>query len=151
MTPLQVLQQVLSDPENAENVRPLCSPDFKYVSLNYENADLKKILPWAGTHAGYEGITETFKGVNTYWTRDSFEPHAGFDDGENVALFGSFTLRSKNLDKSCVSPFAVYAKVKDGKLTYMQYMEDTFGTTSTFITGGNWTFKVLPDKAEFEV
>jgi hypothetical protein len=28
------------------------APDVTYVSLNYDNPDLKKIMPWAGTSRG---------------------------------------------------------------------------------------------------
>jgi len=150
MTPTQVLQQVLKDPTNPEKVRSLVAPDFTYVSLNYENKDLQKVLPWTGTHKGYEGITETFKGVNKYWSVDKFEPQATFDDGENVAMFGSFTLTSKTLKKTRTSPFAIFAKVKDGKLTYFQYMEDTVATIDTFKTGGTWKFKANPDGGDVE-
>ena len=43
------------------------------------------------------------------------------------------------------SPFAVFAKVKDGKCTYMLFMEDTFATGASFRSGGSWTFHSNPD------
>lgn len=125
MTPLQVIQKILSDPRNPGVAQPLCAPDVKYVSLNYENSDLKKVLPWAGTHIGFQGIIETFTNVNRYWSVDKFQTQASFDDGENVAIFGRFTTTSVTLKKTMTSPFAILAKVKDGKAVYLQFMEDT--------------------------
>ncbi|MGJ3256471.1 MAG: nuclear transport factor 2 family protein [Alcanivorax sp.] len=147
MTPTQTVQKLLEDPANPEHVHQYLSDDFVYVSLNYKNENLKKVMPWAGTHQGPSGFTDTFKGVEEHWIRDEFTPQAAFDDGENVAIFGSFTLRSRTQDKACQSPFAIFAKVNsNGKVTYFQYMEDTFGTADTFRTGGEWVLQTLPDK-----
>jgi hypothetical protein len=33
----------------------------------------------------------------------------------------------------------------------MQYMEDTFGTGSTFRTGGAWTFQTNPNAGEVKI
>ncbi|MCJ7641924.1 MAG: hypothetical protein MUO29_08535 [Desulfobacterales bacterium] len=147
MTPTQIVQKLLEDPANPDHVNRYLADDFVYVSLNYKNEDLKKVMPWAGTHKGPDGFTDTFKGVYEHWTYDEFNPQAAFDDGENVAIFGSFTLRSKTLDKARQSPFAIFAKVnKDRKVSYFQYMEDTFATADTFRTGGKWIFQTLPQK-----
>jgi len=44
MTSIEVLQAVLKDPTNLSYVKQFISEDFTYVSLNYENPDLKKKL-----------------------------------------------------------------------------------------------------------
>jgi hypothetical protein len=150
-TPLQIIQTILKNARNPEVVRPLCAPDVKYVSLNYDNPDLKKVEPWCGTHIGYEGIVETFTNVNRFWTVEKFEPSASFESGENVAIFGSFTLTSKTLNITKTSPFAIFGVVKEGKVTYMQYMEDTFASAATFRSGGVWKFRSNPDGSEVEV
>jgi uncharacterized protein len=98
-------------------------------------------MPWAGTHKdGLAGILKTFQDLITFWTVETFDIQHIFGEGENVADFGSFTVHSVKLDKTFVSPFSVLAKVKNGLVTYMQYMEDTFGTGSTFRLGGISTF-----------
>ena len=144
-TPTQIIQKLLENPTNLEHTLKYLSKDFVYVSLNYQNDDLNKIMPWAGTHHGPESFTKVFKGVYERWTVDEFTPEAAFDDGTNVAIFGSFTLRSRTLDRARKSPFAIFAKVNDeGKITYFQYMEDTFATADTFRIGGEWIFKPIP-------
>lgn len=35
------------------------------------------------------------------------------------------------LGKAITSPFAILAKVRGGRVAYMQFMEDTYGTAST--------------------
>ncbi|MEH2445633.1 MAG: hypothetical protein V7K18_07590 [Nostoc sp.] len=49
-TPVEIVQALLKDPTNPEVVNRLVSPDAIYVSLNYDNPDLKKLIPWADTH-----------------------------------------------------------------------------------------------------
>lgn len=147
MTPTQTVQELLKKPTDLEHTYKYLADDFVYVSLNYKNDDLNKIMPWAGTHHGPKSFSEVFKGVYKQWTVDEFVPETAFDNGKDVAIFGHFTLRSKVLDRARKSPFAIFAKVNtEGKITYFQYMEDTFATADTFRSGGEWTFQTLPKK-----
>lgn len=151
-TPVEIVQAILKNPTNPDVVNPLVSSDAVYVSLSYNNPELKKLMPWAGTHKnGPAGILKTFQDLNTFWTIETFDIQQIFGEGENVAAFGSFTVHSVNLDKTFVSPFSVLAQVKDGLVIYMQYMEDTFGTGSTFRSSGTWTFQSNPDGSEVSV
>lgn len=148
-TPLQVVQALLKDPTNPEVVNPLVKEDATYVALNPDNPELKRILPWTGTsRRGPRGVIDTFLGVGAYWTKDAFEVQETFESGENVAMFGSFTYTSNTLGKSITSPFSILAKVQDGKVAYFQFMEDTFGTTSTFRSGGTAIFRSDPEGGE---
>jgi hypothetical protein len=51
-TPTEVVRQFLANTTNPTIVRSLVAEDAGYVSLNYDNPDLKKILPWTGTGKG---------------------------------------------------------------------------------------------------
>lgn len=148
MTPLEIVKALLADRKNIETVSKYCAPDVTYVSLNYSNPDLQKSMPWCGTFRGPEAVTSTFIRVEEYWTLDDFSPEAMFADDEHVAVFGSFTLTSKVMGKTATSPFSIYFKIKDEKITYMQYMEDTFATSSTFRSAGTWTFRSNPAGGE---
>lgn len=134
-TPLEIVQAILADPTNDTAVRSMVTSDATYVALNFDNPDLKKIMPWAGTGTGPDAILDAFNGVNRFWTREGFEVRTVLEDGPKVALFGSLTLRSKTLGKAATTPVAILAEVHDGRVTFMQFMEDTFGTTGTFRTG----------------
>ena len=151
-TNVEIVQALLKDPTNSEVVNRLVSPDAIYVSLSYDNPDLKKLMPWAGTHKdGPASVLRVFQELNTFWNIEAFDIQQIFGEGENVAVFGSFTVHSVILDKTFISPFSVLAKVKNGLVTYMQYMEDTFGTGSTFRSSGTWTFQGNPDGSEVSV
>jgi hypothetical protein len=148
-TPIEILQALLHDRKNLDVVRTLCIPEVTYVSLNYSNPDLNKSMPWCGTCHGPEAIVSQLVRVEEYWTLDDFRPQAMFGADQHLALFGSMTVTSKILARSLISPFPIFCKVSDGKVIYMQYMENTFATSSTFRSGGTWTFRSNPGRRSF--
>jgi hypothetical protein len=150
-TPLDIINGILDNPKDIENVRSLTSDDVTYVSLNYSNPNLKKIMPWCGTSKGPESIVKTFVDVGRFWIVKAFEKEAQFTDGENVAIFGRFTYTSSVLSKTVTSPFAVFAKVQGDRCTYLQFMEDTFATGDSFRKGGHWLFHSDPDGGEITI
>jgi hypothetical protein len=52
------------------------------------------------------------------------------------------------MSKLVTSPFAVFAKVRDGRCYFLQFMEDTLATSASFRSGGKWTFPSDPDGGE---
>ena len=140
LQPKEVLASILKDPMNIDNVRSLVADDVTYVSLNYDNPDLHRIMPWAGTGRGAERIVKTFVDVDRFWEKVDFRTEALFGDHECAAMFGRFTYKSRRLGKMVTSPFSVFARVSNGKCTYLQFMEDTFATGASFRSGGSWTF-----------
>ena len=147
-SPAEILAAILAKPKDIDHLRALVTPDVTYVSLNYDNPDLKKIMPWAGTSRGPESIVKTFVDVSRYWEIQAFEIEALFGSVDAAAMFGRFTYKSTVLGKVVTSPFAVFAMVKDGRCTYLQFMEDTLATSASFRSGGRWTFKSNPNGEE---
>ena len=146
-TPAEIVRAILANPTDLASVSELMAPDATYVSLNYDNPELKRIMPWAGTQTGPDAIVGTYARVGRYWKNEGFEIRDMFASGGNVAVFGSFTYRSTTLGKAVTSPFSILAKVSDGRVTYMQFMEDTFGTAGTFRAGSAGTYHSDPDGA----
>ena len=147
-TPIETVKAFLTGRTDLAQINELCAPDITYVSLNYENPDLKKSMPWCGTSHGPKAIFDVFTQVGQYWAVDDFTPQATFSDGEHVAVFGSMTLTSTVLGKTVTTPFAVWCRVVKGRIQYMQFMEDTFATSSSFRSGGAWTFRSNPAGGE---
>ncbi len=129
----------------------LVASDATYVSLNFDNPELKKIEPWAGTSKGPDGFSNTFSRVAKYWKIEDFKVTDMFGSGENVAVFGTFTYRSVAVGTSFRSPFSILAKVKNGKIHYFQFMEDTYASAASFRQSGSWIVKTDPDAPAFEV
>jgi uncharacterized protein len=145
LSPKEILSAILKNSTDIDHVRSLVTPDVTYVSLNYSNPDLKRIMPWAGTSKGPESIVRTFVDVARYWEVVSFEPNALFDSERYAAMFGKFTYTSTVLKKVVTSPFAVFAVCENGRCNYLQFMEDTLATSASFRSGGSWTFKSNPN------
>ena len=148
----EIVRELLKGATDKAVVDRLMAEDSVYMSLTFDNPELKKLMPWAGVHEnGRQGVLYTFQTLQTFWNIDDFTIKDIFGSGEDVAVFGSFTVHSRNLDKIFLSPFSVHAKVRDGRIMYLQYMEDTFGTGATFRSKGVWTFAGDPSGAEIQV
>jgi uncharacterized protein len=150
-SPLALLKAVLQNPTNLEHVRQYTADSFMYVSLNFDHPELKKIMPWAGTTAGTEGLVQTFKDVNSYWSTLAFELQDTFENADGAAAFGYFTYRSTVLGKTVTSPLSILARAKNGKLTFVQFMEDTFATVRSFREDGIYSIAANPDGSKVEV
>ena len=90
-------------------------------------------------------IANTFRQVSEYWIIDAFNLQFIFGEGENVAVFGDFTYTSRKLRKQIRTPFAILLRLESGRITHMQFMEDTFCTAASFRSGGVWRFKAIPE------
>ncbi len=140
MTPLELTQTLISDPTNLENVHSLTTDDVTYVSLNFDNPELHTVMPWAGTNRGPQSIVDAFSGMHRVWETKAFEVRDVIANENAVAMFGSFTYRTRALGKEITSPFALLVKVTDGRISYIHFLEDTFGTASSFRASGTWRF-----------
>jgi ketosteroid isomerase-like protein len=150
-TPLELLQKLLSDPTNLANVQSVTTEDVTYVSLNFDNPDLHKVMPWAGTNRGPQSIVEAFTGMGRVWETRAFEVRDVISDEHNVAMFGSFTYRTRTLGKDITSPFALLAKTSDGRIGYVTFLEDTFGTAGSFRASGVWNFRGVASGGDVSV
>lgn len=146
----ELLENTAPDKVEAASSR-LIADDLTYVSLNFDNPELKRILPWTGTWKGQYTLSDVFKRVARFWTIEDFSVASLFGSGEDVGVFGKFTYRSKTTDKSFRSPFAIHAKVRDGKVVYFLFMEDTFASARSFSTGGTWTIRTELQANPYEV
>ncbi|KAF2177443.1 hypothetical protein K469DRAFT_742515 [Zopfia rhizophila CBS 207.26] len=153
---LRRLLENLTNPCNPPIIREIVHPTATYISLNFSNPSLKRIMPWTGTHSngGPDVVIETFTNVGQYWDAKDFIIQTIFGDEEgNVAAFGSVTFTGRLTGITKMSPLAVWAKVEfdesgEGKVVFMQFMEDTFATASTFEVAGEKLYRADPDGTE---
>lgn len=151
---LSVVMEFLANtaPDKVEAAaEKLAAPDATYVSLNFDNPELKKIMPWTGTNKGPKAFSSLFMQVQDYWEIEDFTISTKISSGEDVAIFGKFTYRSVAVGKVFTSPFSIHAKVRNGKMTYFQFMEDTYASASSFRQSGAWTVKTSANAAPFTV
>ncbi len=151
-TPKETIELFLANTTNPDVIKSVVDTNATYISLNFNNPELQKIMPWAGTHdEGAKGFIDTFTGVNEFWTIQAFEVQDIFSEDEKVAVFGSFTYTSRILNKQVTSPFSILAKVKDEKIYHFMFMEDTFATAGSFRVTPAGTFHSDPKGIEFEL
>jgi hypothetical protein len=150
-TNIEIVRELLRGTTKSEVVNRLVSPGAVYVWLSYNIPDLKKLMPWVARTrtAGLPFLRPST--MSTLSGRSKSSALWGiFGEGENVAVFGSFTVRSVKLDKMFTSPFSIQLKLKEGMVTHMQYMEDPFGTGSTLRSGRSSKFQSDPRGGELE-
>jgi ketosteroid isomerase-like protein len=150
-TPVEVVGEWLQNLLDPDVVNRLVAPDATYVSLNSDNPELKKIMPWTGTSTGPQAFLDNLGTMFARWENQAFNVGALFGSDENVAVFGDFRYKSHSLGKVVSSPFSIFVKVVDGQVTFLQFQEDTYATASSFRKDGTWTIQTEPDTAPFQV
>jgi ketosteroid isomerase-like protein len=146
-----VLQELLQNTTNLKMLRQLMTPDVTYVSLNFDNAELKKVMPWTGTHKGPQELSSVFEAIQRFWKTLDFKVTDTIEQGSRVAFFGSFTYKSNNTGKEITSPFGLLARLEGNKVAYVQFLEDSYSTAGSFKTGGATRFHSDPSGKEIEV
>jgi ketosteroid isomerase-like protein len=146
-----VLQELLQNTSNLKVLRQHMTPDATYVSLNFDNPELKKVMPWTGTHKGPQELFDVFAAIQRFWKTVDFKVTDTIEQGNRVAFFGSFTYKSNATGKEITSPFGLLARFEGVKVAYLQFLEDSYGTAGSFKTGGATRFHSDPSGKEIEV
>ena len=146
-----VLQELLQNTSNLKVLQQLMTPDVTYVSLNFDNPELKRVMPWTGTHKGPQALFEVFAAIQHYWKTLDFKVTDTIEQGSRVAFFGSFTYKSNVTGKEITSPFSLLARFEGDKVAYVQFLEDSYGTAGSFKTGGTTRFHSDPSGKNVEV
>jgi ketosteroid isomerase-like protein len=150
-SPIEVVGQWLHNLLDPNVVNSVVAPDATYVSLNTDDAELSKIMPWAGTSHGPQAFLDNLGEMFTRWENQAFNVTTMFASEENVAVFGDFRYKSNSLGKVVSSPFSILLKVVDGKVTYLQFLEDSYTTASSFRKDGTWVVQTEPGAEPFRV
>ena len=146
-----VLQELLQNTSNLKALQQLMTPDVTYVSLNFDNPELKRVMPWTGTHKGPQALSDVFGAIQRFWKTLDFKVTDTIEQGSRVAFFGSFAYKSNVTGKEITSPFGLLARFEGGKVAYVQFLEDSYGTAGSFKTGGVTRFHSDPSGKEIEV
>ncbi len=72
-TKVERMQALLNDPLNVDLVDKLIAKDATYVSLNFDNPELKAIMPWTGTGTGPRAVLDTYRQVGHYWKNEGLK------------------------------------------------------------------------------
>ena len=150
-SPIEVAGQWLQNLLDPDVVNSVVAPDATYVSLNTENPELNKIMPWAGTSHGPQAFLDNLSEMFTRWENQAFNVTTMFASDENVAVFGDFRYKSNSLGKVVSCPFSILVKVVDGKVSHLQFLEDSYATAASFRKDGSWTVQTEAGAEPFQV
>ncbi|HUE61023.1 MAG TPA: nuclear transport factor 2 family protein [Acidimicrobiales bacterium] len=150
-SPIDVVGRWLQNLFDPEVVNSIVAQDATYVSLNTEDAELSRIMPWAGTSKGPKAFLDNMGEMFTRWENQAFNVTTMFASDENVAVFGDFRYKSHSVGKTVSSPFSILLKVIDGQVTYLQFLEDSYATAASFRQRGSWIIQTEPGTEPFEV
>jgi ketosteroid isomerase-like protein len=146
-----VLQELLQNTSNLKVLQQLMTPDVTYVSLNFDNPELKRVMPWTGTHKGPQELSDVFVAIQRFWKTLDFKVTDTIEQGSRVAFFGSFTYKSNVTGKEITSPFSLLGRFEGDKVACVQFLEDSYGTAGSFKTGGTTRFHSDPSGKNVEV
>jgi hypothetical protein len=85
----------------------------------------------AGASHGRQAVLDNLGQMFTRWGNQAFNVTAMVTSDENVSVFGDYRYKSHSLGKAVSSPFSILVKVIDGKVTYPQFLEDSYATASS--------------------
>ena len=71
-SPIEVVGQWMQNLLDPGVVNSVVAPDATYVSLNTEDAELNKIMPWAGTSHGPQAFLGNLAEMFTRWENQAF-------------------------------------------------------------------------------
>jgi ketosteroid isomerase-like protein len=148
---VEVVGRWLQNLLDRDVVNSVVAPDATWVSLNTENPELRRILPWAGTSRGRQAFLDDLGMMFSRWENQVFNVITMFGSDENVAVFGDFRYKSRSLGKVVTSPFAILVKVVDGRVTYLQFLEDSYAPAASFRKDGSWTVQPELGAEPFQV
>ncbi len=138
-----VLEELLQNTTNLKVLRQLMTPDVTYVSLNFDDPER--------THKGPQALPDVFSAIQRCWKTLDFKVTDTIEQGSRVAFFGSFTYKANVTGKEITSPFGLLARFEGDKVSYLQFLEDSYGTAGSFKTGGAARFHSDPSGREVEV
>ncbi|WP_426509115.1 nuclear transport factor 2 family protein [Serratia proteamaculans] len=136
-----VLKNYLSALAESADIDDYISEDVEYISLNPQNDELKKIMPWTGKHQGLAEFKAMYELMKLACNYVSFDVDLIFGKGESAAAFGNFAYSAKQVGSVVSTPFALLVKVNNGKITYFQFFEDTYITASAYRHSGSWNIE----------
>src|SRR6201998_2310869 len=150
-SPIEIVGEWVPSLLDPDVVTRVVAADATYVSLNSDNPELQKIMPWTGTSKGPQAFLDNLGTMFTRWENQAFNVTAMFGSDENVAVFGDFRYKSHSLGKVVSSPFSILMKVVDGKVRHLQFLEDSYATAASFRKDGSWTVQTEAGTKPFQV
>lgn len=96
-------------------------------------------IPWLGQYHGPAGAREFIAHLQANIDVIGFGPQTVIVEDENVAVFGTFSYRSKSTGRDFHSNYAIRIKMRGDKICEYFFHENTYAVAAAFRESGQWT------------
>jgi len=105
--------------------------DFYWTVSTQNNAELNKVIPWAGiAHLGKEGYKNLVGALFGEYESKKFEVHNYYEVEDKVFAVGHFDFRHYKTGKLAESDFIGMFTVTEGKINGGQFYENTYAVAA---------------------
>lgn len=91
-----------------------------------------KTIPAGGTYHGRAGVASFFQKVAASMEFDAFTPQRYIEQGDTVVALGTYSGRSKPLNKKFTSSWAMVFTLRGGKLVHFDEHYDTEAVAAAY-------------------
>lgn len=106
----------------------MVDPQARFISTNpVPNPD----NPLHGTFIGADGARQFFGAFADLLEPGDFHMEASFGNDDQAAFYGHLRHKSRKTGKDFVSDWALICRVKDGRITFYHFYEDTEALLNT--------------------
>ena len=102
--------------------------------VEWKSSPESKTIPTGGTFRGRAGVASFFQKVAATVNFDAFMPEKYVEQGDIVVALGTYTGRSKPLNKKFTSPWAMVFTFRGGKLARFEEHLDTETVAEAFVS-----------------
>ncbi|HXH19062.1 MAG TPA: nuclear transport factor 2 family protein [Chitinophagales bacterium] len=99
----------------------------------------REFVPYGGTRKGKAAIREFFKLLNETIEIKRMEPREYIEQNDKVVVLGYWEAKVKKTGKIAKSDWAMYFRLKNGRIVRHQGFEDTYNTVEAFRQVGGKT------------
>jgi len=136
-------QQLLQNSTNPDVVKQHRTPDVTYESLDFDNSDLQKVLPWTGTNKARSAY-RTVKGVMTFLKALDLKIAGPSSTKTRRRSLAASPTKVNATGKEITSPFCLFARFEGDKVASIQFLDYRYGTATSFRPGGRTRFHSEP-------
>jgi uncharacterized protein len=112
--------------------------DIVYTVIGTLSPETKEAIPWIGQYHGREGAKQFVAHLQRNIEVIGFGPQEFIEQGDAVAVFGTFMYRATSTGNRFDSDYAIKIKMRDEQICEYFFFENTYAVAAAFRQGGSW-------------
>jgi ketosteroid isomerase-like protein len=114
------------------------APDVVYTVIGTQSPETVTAIPWIGEYHKREGAKEFLAHLLRNIEIIGFGSQEFIEQGDMVAVFGTFMYRATSTGKRFDSNYAIKIKIRDGLIAEYFFHENTYAVAEAFRQSGTW-------------